>query len=90
MYLELHDNIIEELEEDQLEYTFFDNDEDLGSTYTYDTNIKGSFTCGCKRLCLSGCASIPQRFTSDRLPNVAGGLPPTGAAPLLPNQGRIL
>lgn len=67
MYPELHDNITEELKEDQLKYTFFKNGKDLNSTYTYDTNIKGSSMYSCKRLCLSGYASIPRRFTSDRL-----------------------
>ncbi|SCN98484.1 uncharacterized protein FFB20_10692 [Fusarium fujikuroi] len=49
MYPEFRENVAEKLEENQLEFAFCDNDEDIGSTHSYDTNIKGRFRCGCKK-----------------------------------------
>ncbi|KAG5791240.1 hypothetical protein H9Q69_009721 [Fusarium xylarioides] len=71
MYPELHRNVAEELEEHQLEYTFCDNDEDIGSTHNYDTNIKGRFHCDCKKKCphswSSNCIAVTIRqYSRDR------------------------
>ncbi|CVL07682.1 uncharacterized protein FMAN_14560 [Fusarium mangiferae] len=45
LFPDLHDQVADKLEEDQLDYTFFDKDEDLGTIHTYDTNIIGRFIC---------------------------------------------
>ncbi|EWZ80228.1 hypothetical protein BFJ70_g7957 [Fusarium oxysporum] len=45
MFPDLHDQVADKLEEDQLDYTFFEKDEDLGAIRTYDTNIIGRFVC---------------------------------------------
>ncbi|KAF4338428.1 peroxide stress-activated histidine kinase mak2 [Fusarium beomiforme] len=50
MYPELHDDVAEKLDEDDLGYTSFENDDDDSNIRDYDTNIKGSFQCDCKNL----------------------------------------
>ncbi|KAI0490470.1 zinc-binding domain-containing protein [Xylaria cf. heliscus] len=40
-----HPEVSQLLEEDNLHFKFHDNDDDIGCTKTYDTNIMGRFRC---------------------------------------------
>ncbi|OBS25162.1 hypothetical protein FPOA_05697 [Fusarium poae] len=45
MFPDLHDQVADKLEEDQINYTYNLHDDDLTKIKTYDTHIMGRFTC---------------------------------------------
>ncbi|KAF4443397.1 hypothetical protein F53441_11446 [Fusarium austroafricanum] len=57
MYPNLHDQVADKLEEVQLDYSFFEHDNDHGTIQTYDTNIMGRFTCHNQKCSTKGWSS---------------------------------
>ena len=63
MFPLMHDNVSCLLEAEDLHFTFYDLDEDIGSIRTYDTTITGQFSCDNKKCRSKGWLSLRTAIT---------------------------
>lgn len=70
MYPLLHDDVSDLLREDNLSFSFYEKDDEMGRIDDYDTNIMGRFACrskSCKAVWTSKQIAITiRRYSNDR------------------------